>query len=254
MLTVRRKAISMILFCGDPHGRFEHILEAAKQTQAVAVVLLGDLEAPAPLSELMGPFREITWLIHGNHDTDSATSFTHLWDDELAARNLDGRVVTLPNGVRVAGLGGVFREAVWHPDPGSKLNGQPAFRSAQEHAARTPRQDRCRGMQHRKHWSSIYPAVVDRLAELQADVLVTHEAPGYHPYGFPILDTLAQSMGVRLVVHGHQHDRLDSSASWEGQGFKSHGVGLRGISGLTNAGEMVVVQPGELDERRVGRS
>ncbi|WP_382164072.1 metallophosphoesterase [Hydrogenophaga sp. ANAO-22] len=239
----------MILFCGDPHGQFNHILLAAEETQAQAVVLLGDLEAPAPLSELLAPIREITWLIHGNHDTDAETSFRHLWLDEMGARNLDGQVVTLPGGLRVAGLGGVFREAVWHPDPGSKLQGKPVFASAKEHAARTPRQDRCEGRQHRRHWSSIYPDVVDQLAGMRADVLVTHEAPGYHPYGFEILDTLAQQMGVKKLVHGHQHDRQDSSGRWEQQGFQSFGVGFRGITGLTAAGEMVVIRPGEFDHR-----
>jgi len=244
----------MILFCGDPHGRFDHILEAADKHQVSAVVLLGDLEAPAPLSQVLAPIKEITWLIHGNHDTDSDLSFAHLWDDELGQRrSLHGQVVELPGGVRVAGVGGVFRESVWHPDPGSKNRGQPFFHSPQEHAARTPRQDRCRGMQHRKHWSSIYPEVIDKMADLRADVLVTHEAPGYHPHGFEILDTLAQSMRARTTVHGHQHDRLDSSARWPAQGFQSHGVGLRGITALTPEGEMVVIQPGELDEVRTWR-
>lgn len=240
----------MILFCGDPHGRFDHILQAAEDTNAEAIVLLGDLEAPAPLSQLLEPIRERVWLIHGNHDTDSAANFEHLWLDDLVSRNLDGKVATLPGGVRVAGLGGVFRESVWHPDPASLMAGKPAFRNAKEHAARTPRQDRCQGMQHRKHWSSIYPDVVDRLANMRADVLVTHEAPGYHPYGFEILDTLAQQMRAGVLIHGHQHDRLDSSTRWEQQGFKSHGVGLRGISGLSSDGGMIVIRPGELDHRR----
>jgi len=244
----------MILFCGDPHGRFDHIVQAVDDTNADAVVLLGDMEAPAPLSELLERIRGRVWLIHGNHDTDSETSFKHLWLDELAARNLDGKVATLPGCVRVAGLGGVFRESVWHPDPASQMGGKAAFRNAKEHAARTPRQDRCQGMQHRKHWSSIYPDVVDRLANMRADVLVTHEAPGYHPYGFEILDTLAQQMRAGILIHGHQHDRLDSSRHWAGQGFKSFGVGLRGISGLSSDGEMVVIRPGELDDRRSERS
>lgn len=244
----------MILFCGDPHGRFDHIVQAVDDTNAVAVVLLGDMEAPAPLSELLEPIRGRVWLIHGNHDTDTESSFNHLWLDDLAARNLDGKVETLPGCVRIAGLGGVFRESVWHPDPASQMAGKPVFRNAKEHAARTPRQDRCQGMQHRKHWSSIYPDVVDRLANMRADVIVTHEAPGYHPYGFEILDTLAQQMRAKVLIHGHQHDRLDSSARWEQQGFKSYGVGLRGISALNAAGELEVIAPGELDEHRQGRS
>ncbi len=68
-----------------------------------------------------------------------------------------------------------------------------------------------------------------QLAAQQADILVTHEAPGYHPFGFTALDSLARSMGVRMTVHGHQHDSIDSSAHWDAQEFKSYGVGMRGL-------------------------
>jgi hypothetical protein len=36
-------------------------------------------------------------------------------------------------------------------------------------------------------------------------------------------------MGVRMTVHGHQHDCIDSSAHWDAQGFQSYGVGMRGV-------------------------
>ena len=78
-------------------------------------------------------------------------------------------------------------------------------------------------------WSSIYPADYEHLCTEQADILVTHEAPGYHPHGFEALDRLAKKLGVRMAVHGHQHDTLDSSARWAQQGFQSFGVGLRGL-------------------------
>lgn len=243
----------MIFFCGDPHGRFDHILEAAERYNPAAVVLLGDIESPAPLSEVLEPIHEITWFIHGNHDTDTERNFAHVWDDSMSPRNLHGQAVELPGGVRVAGLGGVFRGSVWYPDRSAPDPG-PHFRNPKEHAERTPRQDRCRGMQHRKHWSTIYPDTVDHLANLEADILVSHEAPGYHPAGFEILDTLAQSMRVRLAVHGHHHDCLDSSHRWDEQGFQSHGVGLRGITALTREGEMVVIRPGDLDHHRQART
>ena len=54
-------------------------------------------------------------------------------------------------------------------------------------------------------------------------------APGYHEHGFAPLDDLARRMGVRMTVHGHQHDCIDSSARWAEQGFESYGVGLRGV-------------------------
>jgi hypothetical protein len=108
-------------------------------------------------------------------------------------------------------------------------------------------------MQTRKHWSSIYPSVVDHLANQRADILVTHEAPGYHPYGFEILDTLAQLMGVKAVIHGHQHDALDSSNRWAQQGFKSYGVGLRGITAVDEDGVAAILVAGELDDDRPDR-
>jgi hypothetical protein len=85
---------------------------------------------------------------------------------------------------------------------------------------------------------------------MRADILVTHEAPGYHANGFEILDTLAQSMGARVTVHGHQHDRLDSSDRWAQQGFKSFGVGLRGITSIDVEGNATIIMPGELDVQR----
>lgn len=241
-----------VLYCGDPHGTFRHIIEAAGHARASAVVLLGDLEPSRGLHEEMAPLADRgteVYFIHGNHDSDSDTFAERVWGSTLAARSVHGRVVTLPDGTQLAGLGGVFRAAIWNPAGLSA----PAFRSREEHARATPRQDRWKGGPHRKHLGTIYPEDVDGLAGLKADILVTHEAPGYHCHGFALLDTLAQVMGVRVVVHGHHHDRLDSSAVWDAQGFKSHGVGLRGITAIGVDGCAQVIVPGELDKLRVGR-
>jgi len=235
-----------ILFCGDPHGQFRHIVRAANELQAPAVVLLGDLQAERPLHEGLEAIAGRVWFIHGNHDTDTDRHWANLWESRLADRNIDGRVVELPGGTRLAGLGGVFRKSVWYPG----LPGESCFRSQEEHARLTPRQDRWRGGRHRRHWSSIYPDGLDRLSGLRAGILVTHEAPGYHRNGFGVLDTLARSLGAKVAVHGHQHDRLDSSDRWALQGFKSFGVGLRGITAIDADGHARVVVAGELDERR----
>ena len=245
---------SPVLYCGDPHGQFRHIIDAAGRTKASAVILLGDMEPKQPLHLALAPLLERrvpVWFIHGNHDADSDELWMTVWGSELADRNVHGRIVELPNGQRLAGLGGVFREAVWYPDPAAARAGEPAFRTRKEHARSTPRQDRWGGKgPHRKHWGTIYPEDVDHLANLCADVLITHEAPGYHPNGFELLDVLAESMGAKVVVHGHQHDRLDSSIRWESQGFRSHGVGLRGITAIDVDGTAEVVVAGELDEQR----
>ena len=241
--------IGPVLYCGDPHGQFKHIIEVAARTKASAIVLLGDQEPARPLHEELASLLDRIWWIPGNHDADSDELFERVWGGRLADRNVHGRVVVLPDGTRLAGLGGVFREAVWHPNGGV----QPAFRNREEHARATAPQGRWQGGAHRRHWGTIYPDELDKLADMRADVLVTHEAPGYHPHGFSILDTLAQSLGVKLSVHGHHHDRLDSSTCWEVQGFMSYGVGLRGITAIDICGSAEVIQAGELDNDRKRR-
>lgn len=235
-----------VLYCGDPHGQFRHIIKSATELHASAVFLLGDMEPLRPLHIELESILERVWYIHGNHDTDSDQNWIHLWKSGLKDRDIDGRVVTLPSGIRIAGLGGVFRESVWYPS----LPTDPKFRNQKEHAKSTPRQDRFQGGVQRRHWSSICPDDLDRLAEMRADVLITHEAGGYHNNRFEILDDLARSMGAKVTVHGLQHDRLDSSDRWAQQGFKSFGVGLRGISAIDADGNATVIVPGELDEQR----
>lgn len=245
-----------ILYCGDPHGKFRHIIDAAGHTKASAVVLLGDLQPQRPLHLELAPLIERSvpiWFIHGNHDTDSQVDYENVWDSELAHCNVHGRVVELPNRQRLAGLGGVFRGTVWYPSKSAAREGEPVLRSMKAHARLTPRQDRWRDGPHRTHWSTIYPETVDALADLRADVLITHEGPGYHPNGFSLLDTLAQSMGAKVTVHGHHHDRIDSSARWSEQGFNSFGVGLRGITAIDENGHADIIVVGEDDAQRVDR-
>lgn len=235
-----------ILYCGDPHGQFRHIIKAATELHASAVVLLGDMESARPLHEELESILDLVWYIHGNHDTDSDQDWKHLWESELKDRNIDGRVVTLPDGTRLAGLGGVFRESVWYPT----LPTDPKFKNRKEHVEASSGQDRWQGDVNRRHWSSIYPDVLDHLANMSADVLITHEAGGYHHNGFSILDTLAQSLGAKVSIHGHHHDRLNSSERWAQQGFKSYGVGLRGITAIDAVGNATIIVPGELDQQR----
>ncbi|NYG35483.1 metallophosphoesterase family protein [Sphaerotilus montanus] len=110
----RVAAPGAIWLCGDVHGRFEHLIGAVLQPpqgqRPAAIVLLGDVQAARPLElELAAilPHTEV-WFIHGNHDTDSDADHDHLFGSALAHRNLHGRVVEVA-GVRIAGLGGVFR-------------------------------------------------------------------------------------------------------------------------------------------------
>ena len=87
----------------------------------------------------------------------------------------------------------------------------------------------------------------------RADILITHEAPSYHPNGFQILDDLARALGAKVTVHGHHHDALDSSSRWAEQGFKSFGLGLRGITAIDADGTATTIVQGERDIARMNR-
>ncbi len=107
----------MILMFGDIHDDFRHVLPAVNEHRPKAIILLGDMEASHPLEkelETVLSKTEVYW-IPGNHDTDTVENYRNLFQSELADRNLHGRIVEIA-GLRVAGLGGVFRGEVWYPD------------------------------------------------------------------------------------------------------------------------------------------
>lgn len=247
-----------ILLCGDPHGVFDHILNSSLELDPSAVVLLGDLEPGAPLDLLLAPIVDHVWWIPGNHDADSVEASERTWFSGLPLRNLHGQVVALPDGRVLAGLGNVFRRSVWMPDgdPPDPRSGV-AFPSRETHVRATSKQHRHRGGSLRKHWGSIYPQDYWHLFCQSADILVTHVASGYHPLGFKVLDGLARAMGATIVAHGHHHDARwrheDQSSMWRAEGFKSIGVGLRGITMLEHHGTPSVLVPGELDDHPLFR-
>ena len=201
-----------ILFAGDPHSDFRTVVEQVLEYRPVALVLLGDLQPQRSLEVELAPALEITepWFVHGNHDCDSDQDYDHVFNSKLGDRNLHGRVVDVA-GFRVAGLGGVFRQKVW--DPGQPLD-TANFHDPEQmlwslKRGRESFPDMWRGGIQRKHRCSIFPSDILSLQGRKADILVTHEAPGDHPYGFSILDSLAMQMGVRMVVHGHHHQDLN---------------------------------------------
>lgn len=51
-----------LLFCGDPHGKFGHIVELASLLRQQAVVLGGDMEPPRVLQDEMAPLATDMWL------------------------------------------------------------------------------------------------------------------------------------------------------------------------------------------------
>ena len=117
-----------ILFCGDNHGHFEHIIAAVNAYARAAIVLLGDVQAQNPLEQELAEILDKTqvWFIPGNHDTDSDADHDNLWGSALAHRNLHGRVVEVA-GMRIAGLGGIFREQIWSPPMAPAYNTEAEF-------------------------------------------------------------------------------------------------------------------------------
>lgn len=231
----------VIFFCGDPHGNFSHIIDAVEEHHPNAVVLLGDMQAQTPLDLELAPILDVTevWFIPGNHDTASDADYDNVFGTALAGRNLHCRVAEI-GGLRIAGLGGVFRSQVWAP---------PApweYETSTEFTARCGKGNRWRGGLPRRHRSSIFPGDLANLASQRADILVTHEAPSCHPHGFQVIDEIARKMGVRQTFHGHHHDCLDYSEHFDRLGFAAYGVGFCGITDETGA----VIRQGDLDDVR----
>lgn len=220
---------SKLMFAGDPHGNFKSIIRDALQIKPDALITLGDHDLERPLieelSEVLDAGVRVYW-IPGNHDGDMELWYCNLFCGPSGLWNLHGRVINI-NGIRVAGLGGVFREKVWFPG-----QGEPKFRKRSHMLFATPN----KGHQGKwrapgelepglpmKHRVTIFPEDVERLSRRVADVLVCHEAPTSHKYGFSVIDELARSLGVKLIVHGHHHCNYAGSV---GNEIQVNGVGL----------------------------
>lgn len=238
----------MIYFLGDVHGNFNQILPAIqaddpKDGHPKTVIFLGDIEAQRSFEHEIAPLLAAgvdVWFIHGNHDSDTRENWAHLlpsWH-----RNLDGRVVEI-EGLRIAGLGGTFREKIWlSPAP-------PLFHAYQyfeKDLRRRSMQKQAREQLLLRYSTAIFPDTYDALARQRADILVTHDAPSCHPHGFEAIDFLAQKMGVQALFHGHQHDSLNYRA-WDARlRFRAYGVGFCGIMDM-HGGYLL---PGDFDEAR----
>ncbi|MDY3115063.1 MAG: metallophosphoesterase [Sutterella sp.] len=227
-----------IFFCGDPHGGFDQINEAARLYAPDAMVILGDLQPEYPLQEILEEALHYTdiWWIPGNHDTDTDEIYDNLWRSDLRDHNLHGRSVNI-HGVRIAGLGGVFRGQVWMPD------GSPNYFSPSSFMRRIGSSNAWRGGIPRRHRSTIFPSVYQNLLHQKADILVTHEAPGCHRKGFCAIDELAKSLGAKWIFHGHQHEDLKYCE--QEKEITPRAVGYRGVVNLK--GEVVIAA--QLDPR-----
>ncbi len=187
---------------GDPHGNYKPLRTAVADHAPTSLILLGDLDLVRPLQEELAASAPgvDAWWIAGNHDGDSPE-----WHDRLFLsapdRNLNARFADL-DGLRVGGLGGIFRERIWYPRFADE---QPTYKSRDEMVRMMKHQERWRKGVPLKHRVSIWKDDYDRLAGLRLDVLVTHEAPTSHRHGFQAIDRLVKATGAKLVIHGHHH-------------------------------------------------
>jgi predicted phosphodiesterase len=212
----------MILFAADCHGDFVPLIEEAGP--ATAVVLLGDQEPLGDLAVELGPgVAPKTWWIYGNHDSDDLEYLPR--HATMADRNLHCRMVEI-EGLRIAGLGGVFRQKKFGVDKSTRVHEMAEVRpyDTRESIARLRRGR----VNVAKDYTTIFPEDIEALLQLagKVDVLVTHEAPESHTHGFQLIGDLARALGVKLLIHGHHHERY--SATLDG-GIRVEGVGMAGM-------------------------
>lgn len=234
----------MICFVGDPHGQWEMIVPVLLEHRPAAAVLLGDMELVRPLheelEEVLAAGIEVHW-IAGNHDGDDPIMFDYLFASNLSSNNLTGNIRKI-GGLSIAGIGGVFRQKIWNPkvDPTPRHKDRNSLRRSDRRLARDALAIRD-GIPF-KHHVAIWPDDYARLRQQRADILVLHEAPECHPYGFRALGELAEAMKVKMVIHGHHHQNYRSTTE---HGVPVVGVSLAGIvdqdgeliaSGLTGYG------------------
>jgi predicted phosphodiesterase len=196
---------SRALIFGDNHGNFRAVKQAAStvdQDNPPLCIFVGDFDLVRPLEEELKPLSDMGCEIvhvHGNHDAEPGY-FENLFDSALADTNIHGRVVEM-DGIRIAGLGGTFLGRFWHPHDHS---GGVVHHSRRDWIAANPKAASSIGVV-RALRCAIFPEDYDALADLECDVLLTHEAPSVHRYGFAEIDLLAETMGARTIIHGHHH-------------------------------------------------
>lgn len=189
-----------ILFAGDPHGNFHPLVTAVRQHKPKAVVLLGDYDLETPLENSLADIIDQTeiWWIAGNHDFETPEKHRNLFESALCDNGLHLKVVDVA-GLRIAGLGGIFLGRVWYPPQAPKWANKQQYINAQRPHLR-------QGEMPLKYQCAIWHDEFHALAQLKADILVTHEAPGSHKHGFQAIGELGAAMGVKQIFHGHLHE------------------------------------------------
>lgn len=218
----------MIIFAGDPHGCFDHIESYFEEHcslnhEDLHLIILGDLALNNEQKLISLAKKCNLWFIHGNHDGITSDSFKTIWGLEWQKYNLHGKITTI-DGVKIAGLGGIFRGKIWMPP------NRPLFLDPIHFCQYLSQDELYKGGLPLRHRSSIFPSDIEDLSQFQADILVCHEAPLPHPSGFQVINDLAQDLGVRHIFHGHHHENFLYDNT--NQAIKITNVGWRSLADL----------------------
>jgi predicted phosphodiesterase len=217
----------MILFAADAHGQFAPIIDAADK--ASAIILLGDQEPEYDLAEELGPdVADKTWWIYGNHDSDDPRYIRR--HETMAERNLHCRIAEI-EGITITGLGGTFSPEILNVDYATPLDmiGQiwPMLSRHLKMNTGEPRIPTALDL------TTIFAEDLLHLSRIagteRVDVLVSHEAPESHPRGYQIIGDLARALGVKMLIHGHHHERYDAVIDGD---IRVVGVGLLGATNV----------------------
>jgi predicted phosphodiesterase len=212
-----------ILFAGDPHGNFKPLIAAVHKYQPEAVILLGDYDLEMPLESCLEEIVGITeiWWIAGNHDFETPGKYNNLFNSAFSDKDLHLKVTEIA-GLRVVGLSGIFLGRVWYPPQ------QPKWLGKQHYLHHQSANIKHSGMSL-KYKSAIWHDEFEALKALKADILVSHEAPGSHRYGFKVIGELAAAMGVTNIFHGHLHENYATTIK---NNIKVYGVADSAVADL----------------------
>jgi predicted phosphodiesterase len=206
-----------IVVAGDPHGNFAPILRACGAREPGTLILVGDCELRVPLRQMLAPLFDAGWNVRwilGNKDAETETVFDNLAVD-FPEGDIGGKVIEIA-GLRIAGLGGVFKPRIWCPDD------PPNFNTRREFLASIDPREHWRGGLPLWHRDSIFPEDFAALAQHRFDVLISHEAPSSHRHGFAAINRLAEAVAAKLIVHGHHHESYTAKLA--------NGIDVRGLA------------------------
>lgn len=223
-----------ILFYGDPHGDWDPLFMSCEEQMPSGIVILGDMHSDnpdskfgfSPLADILAPLLDkgvdIKW-IPGNHDGDKEEFYSSTFES-LPELNIDGKIVKMgPHDLLIGGLGGVFRSKIWWPK--EDLGPEPEFYSPETMVSSVPKNHRWNNGIQLRHRVSVFKSTADFLAKRHMNILVSHEAPTNHEFGFKGIDYVMEESGAAMCVHGHHHRRYENMVSLKSRIARVRGVG-----------------------------